>query len=388
MTITCAPTTTFTVSVKLDGSGTVTSSPGGINCGTQCSYAFPIGKTISLSASPATGWAFNGWTGLCVGTAVCAIPDLASDTAVTAHFEQLPGPNSVAYIAGEHSLIRVDLVGRTAATITSMPLPDMIQPIAITPDGARAYVTSPVAAAVTPVDLARGLTGTALHVELARGIAITPDGKTAYVTGYASSIEMGTVVPIDVATGVIGTPILIGGLPFGIAITADGRTAYVANHAGQSVVPIDIRTNTAGSPLLIPGASPRSVVVLSDGTIFATSDSSTRLVRIDGLSHGASAVALPFDAVPYSIAASPDGRAVYVGGGGMVAKLLPTGAPLGSVTIESGSDVTGLAFSDDGTTGYAALLSPARLTSFNALTLAKGWSVSLPDFAMGLALVP
>jgi len=51
---------TYSFKVVLSGSGTVTSSPAGINCGTVCSAAFPMGTKVTLKAVPATGYMFAG----------------------------------------------------------------------------------------------------------------------------------------------------------------------------------------------------------------------------------------------------------------------------------------------------------------------------------------
>jgi uncharacterized repeat protein (TIGR02543 family) len=51
--------------------GTVTSSPAGINCGTACSSDsadFASGTPVTLSASAATNYTFDHWTGDCSGT--------------------------------------------------------------------------------------------------------------------------------------------------------------------------------------------------------------------------------------------------------------------------------------------------------------------------------
>ena len=40
-----------TIAVTGNGSGTITSNPAGINCGTDCTEAFPEGTSITLTAT-------------------------------------------------------------------------------------------------------------------------------------------------------------------------------------------------------------------------------------------------------------------------------------------------------------------------------------------------
>ncbi|CAK0780823.1 exported hypothetical protein [Gammaproteobacteria bacterium] len=67
------------------GQGRVASSPNGIDCGGQCSYAFPRGGSVTLTASPSPGSVFAGWSGSCTGTGTCAITIDASQS-ITATF--------------------------------------------------------------------------------------------------------------------------------------------------------------------------------------------------------------------------------------------------------------------------------------------------------------
>lgn len=65
---------TVTISVSGNGMGTITSSPAGIDCGTDCSEAFPDGTSITLTATAATGSTFMGWgDGSCSGTGDCVV---------------------------------------------------------------------------------------------------------------------------------------------------------------------------------------------------------------------------------------------------------------------------------------------------------------------------
>ena len=73
----------FELSVAVTGSGTVTSSPAGIQCGASCSAQFEQGSSVRLSATPASGASFLGWGGDCSGNTTCTV---SSDANVTASF--------------------------------------------------------------------------------------------------------------------------------------------------------------------------------------------------------------------------------------------------------------------------------------------------------------
>jgi hypothetical protein len=68
------------------GAGTVASSPAGIACGSTCGASFPGGTVVTLTATPAPGSAFEGWSGGgCSGTGPCVIT-INEATSVTATF--------------------------------------------------------------------------------------------------------------------------------------------------------------------------------------------------------------------------------------------------------------------------------------------------------------
>jgi YVTN family beta-propeller protein len=96
------------------------------------------------------------------------------------------------------------------------------------------------------------------------GVAITPDGAHAYVTNNSD----GSVSVIDTATNTaVGSPIPVGGHPFGLAITPDGTRAYVALQFGPApttVSVIDTTTNTVVGQ--IPVDFPTGVAITPDGT--------------------------------------------------------------------------------------------------------------------------
>ena len=69
---------TLSVSKAGRGTGTVISSPAGINCGSACSFTYVQGSSVRLTATPARGSTFAGWSGSCLGKAACVISMLAA----------------------------------------------------------------------------------------------------------------------------------------------------------------------------------------------------------------------------------------------------------------------------------------------------------------------
>ncbi len=72
------------------GSGSVSSNPAGINCGLICSYPFSLSTSVTLTASPAAGSSFAGWSGSgCSGTSTCTVT-MSAARAVNAAFTLVP----------------------------------------------------------------------------------------------------------------------------------------------------------------------------------------------------------------------------------------------------------------------------------------------------------
>src|ERR1700733_4519568 len=86
---------TLTVSLSGPGSGTVADGTGAISCAPTCSHAYPIGQVVTLTASPASGSGFAGWSGGgCSGTSTCQVT-VTANTAVTATFNLQSAPTPV-----------------------------------------------------------------------------------------------------------------------------------------------------------------------------------------------------------------------------------------------------------------------------------------------------
>ncbi len=123
---------TLTVSLPGVGSGTVTSAPVGIDCGTDCSQDYTLGTSVTLTAAADTGSSFAGWTaGPCIGTATatCGVT-MSADTSVSARFTldtppagrivaaTLPGARS-GYVGGPVISAFLSVVSRTSSPAQS-----------------------------------------------------------------------------------------------------------------------------------------------------------------------------------------------------------------------------------------------------------------------------
>jgi subtilisin family serine protease len=87
------------VTVTSRGGGRVTSSPGGIDCGTDCSAPFAFDELIGLTATPDEGASFVGWSGDCEGThTTCSLPFVDAPRHVEAQFTGRP--SILVYVAG------------------------------------------------------------------------------------------------------------------------------------------------------------------------------------------------------------------------------------------------------------------------------------------------
>ncbi len=96
-----------TLTVSVAGSGTVTSTDGGINCPGTCGHSYIDGTPVTLNATPATGWAFSSWGGACSGSNPTCNLTITQTTNVSATFYQLPVTLTVS-VAGSGTVTSTD----------------------------------------------------------------------------------------------------------------------------------------------------------------------------------------------------------------------------------------------------------------------------------------
>jgi hypothetical protein len=106
------------------GKGTVSSSDGVIACGSKCAGTYALGRGVMLTAQPASGSTFTGWTGgACAGstaaTCVLAVADFA--TLVTAQFDAVANGGGGGGGGGGGSQVTLSVNRSNAGTVTASP---------------------------------------------------------------------------------------------------------------------------------------------------------------------------------------------------------------------------------------------------------------------------
>ncbi len=72
------------LTVAVGGNGSV--SGGGISCPSTCTASEPLNAGVTLTATPASGYTFTGWSGDCTGTGSSCTLTMSTDRSVTATF--------------------------------------------------------------------------------------------------------------------------------------------------------------------------------------------------------------------------------------------------------------------------------------------------------------
>lgn len=154
----------FSVVLAGNGSGIVSSSPVGIDCGTTCSADFVTGTTVALTASPAAGSAFAGWSGACSGTGACTITVSAAVSATATFTLAVPPdfslsaspltPGRVSAGAPSTSTVNVTSAGGFSGSVALIcsvqPMPTLAPKCSISPSAINAGATATLTVSTTP----------------------------------------------------------------------------------------------------------------------------------------------------------------------------------------------------------------------------------------------
>lgn len=106
-----------TLSVSVSGSGSVSSNPSGISCPSTCTAGFKSGTQIALTATPASGSYFVGWTGgSCSGSNPTCNLTLTASQQVTATFNVTQSNPTLTVVVSGSGLVTSSPAGISCPT--------------------------------------------------------------------------------------------------------------------------------------------------------------------------------------------------------------------------------------------------------------------------------
>jgi len=223
-------------------------------------------------------------------------------------------PDRVAVTAeGTKHLLVVDPgAGRVVSAIETGQ--DASHMVAVSADGARAYVTNISSGTTTALDLAAGRKqGDIATGEGSEALALAPNGRDLWVAARAA----GEIAVVDTATLAVTARLPLPGIPIRIAITPNGGTALVTCAGSSELVAFDVAARALRARVkvdvpLAPGAGQRPFARLAPGS-----------------------------ALPVGLLVAGDGRSAYVAatmGDRVVQYDVSTLAPLRAIDVEGEPD--------------------------------------------------
>ena len=104
------------LTVAVTGAGTVTSSPAGISCGTDCTETLAAGSSVTLTANASMNTNFTGWGGACAGTALTCTLTMDAAKTVSASFAAPLYPVTVSNAKPSMGVVTSDVGGINCGT--------------------------------------------------------------------------------------------------------------------------------------------------------------------------------------------------------------------------------------------------------------------------------
>ncbi len=294
----------------------------------------------------------------------------------------LPGGQAfanTAYVTNANSGT-VSIIDTITETVVNVTVGSSPYGIAVTPDGAYAYVALLGANAVARINSVMQVT-TLTGIPDPYGVAITPNGEFVYVTSQSSN----QVYVINTNTFEITTSINVGtGTDLaGIAITPDGKFAYVANNLGSTVYVIDTQSLMVTDVITV-GAAPSAVAVTPNGQyVFVTNQTGDSVSAINTSTKQVTTIGVGVS--PLGVAVTPDGQFAYVtnNNSDSLSKINAQTLTFDS-TITGFSHPLGIAFTPDGVSAYVVN------EGGNNVSLVEGdvisTDISVQSFPFGVAI--
>jgi len=245
---------TLTVAKSGAGTGTVTSTPSGISCGTTCSASFASGAVVSLTASPDSGSTFAGWSGACSGTGACSVTMDAAKS-VSANFNFTP-PAELSSI----TVSPTSVIGGNSSTGTLTLTQAAASNVVVTLSSNNASATVPPL-----VTVPQGATAASFSIGTTPVASSTLAGISAVYNGVTKTATL-TITPPTLSSLKLNPSKVVGGNPSTGTVTLSGT----APPTGMTIQLSSNKTTVATVP---------SSVTVAAGATAATFSVTTNRVR-------------------------------------------------------------------------------------------------------------
>jgi hypothetical protein len=217
-------TVVLSVTLTGTGSGAVGSAPGGIACPGDCSEAYTINSTVTLTATPTAPSTFGGWGGACLGvpaSSPCVVTMDAAKTATAQFNPPVPGPFTLTVtLAGTGT-------GSVGSTPTGIACPgDCTEPYA---NGTMVTLT----ATPTAPSTFGGWGGACLGVPASSPCVVTMDAAKTATAQFDPPVPGPFTLTVALAGSGTGS---VGSTPAGIACPGDCTEPY-ANATSVTLTP-------------------------------------------------------------------------------------------------------------------------------------------------------
>lgn len=268
--------------------------------------------------------------------------------------------------------------------------------IAITPDGRRAYVTSPSTNSVSALDIRTSTFLGTITVGLEpRGIAVLPDGRRAYVANFGSDDV--SVIDIDPASPTFHKEIdrvPVGDGPVDLVASGAGPTVYVGNLLEATLSVLDANPGNGTYHQVVStvntGSGCTSITITADAArIYAGTlsgvvmiDLGSQVVTTVNTGSGCTSITITADAT-LALALLEDGRLIVI-------DAVPGSTTFNRVvtTVNTGTGSTSVSVAPDATLAYVTSADGNVVLVYQIVKLSAGGAAStVPGPAVTLTLV-
>ena len=209
----------FTLTVRLAGTGrgTVINQDSKINCGTVCSASFDSETMVTLTAVPASGSAFSGWSGCSSSTPTCTVK-MNSVQVVAATFIQQSVP-----VLANFSIIPSTVVGGVSTQgliMLSGPAPANTT-VTLTDNNPHfAQIPPPGSTTTGSVSIPQGALGATFPITTS--FTSGPAGVTIAATDGTTFGASVTVQPVAINGVAFSPSSVVGGSPATLMVSLNG----------------------------------------------------------------------------------------------------------------------------------------------------------------------